>query len=268
MRDYLFNLIQKEPNPIQGKNKIREYLQARILGVIQRAEGMISLAFHGGTALRFLYGLPRYSEDLDFTLEQFEEGYHFHRLIRMIQKELTPEGYTLSVKTNDQKTVHSAFIQFEGLLYETKLSPHPEEKLSVKIEIDTHPPSGATLNKTIIRKYVTLQIQHHDKASLLAGKCNAILTRPYVKGRDIFDVFWYLSDKSWPEPNLLLLNEALKQFGWNKSPVKGNTWRNVLYDKMLDLDWKNVISDVKPFVENEDEIKLLTRENLLNMLIE
>jgi predicted nucleotidyltransferase component of viral defense system len=266
LKDYLFSLVQKEPNPIRAKNKIREYLQARILSVIQRDGGMIPLAFHGGTALRFLFNLPRFSEDLDFTLEQFRDKYHFHRLIQKIQNEFAPEGYRLSIKASDQKVVHSAFIQFQGLLHEAKLSSHPEEKLSVKIEIDTNPPSGAVLNKTIIRKYVTLQIYHHDKASLFAGKCNAILTRQYVKGRDIFDVFWYLSDPNWPEPNLLFLNEALRQFGWDQPLVHEATWREVLYHKIAHLDWKNVVSDVRPFLENENEIELLTRENILNML--
>jgi hypothetical protein len=44
-----------------GRNLLREYLQARILAELQRAGAMLSLAFQGGTALRFLYGLPRYS---------------------------------------------------------------------------------------------------------------------------------------------------------------------------------------------------------------
>jgi hypothetical protein len=163
-------LVQKEKNPVYSKNIMREYLQAKILGAIQRTGAMIPLAFHGGTALRFLFHLPRYSEDLDFTLEYPEAKYHFNRLLKSIKNELTKEGYMLSIKMNDSKIIHSAFINFSDLLYEAGLSPHQDEKFSVKIEIDTHPPKGVVLQKTIIRRHVTLHLQHHDCASMLAGK--------------------------------------------------------------------------------------------------
>ena len=73
MKDYLLELVRNAVDPVQGRNLAREYLQARILGALQRSGGMLSLAFHGGTALRFLYGHGRFSEDLDFALERAPE---------------------------------------------------------------------------------------------------------------------------------------------------------------------------------------------------
>ena len=64
-----------------------------------------------------------------------------------------------------------------------------------------------------------LPIQHHDKASLLAGKLHAILQRPYAKGRDLYDLLWYLGDPTWPPPNLTMLNHALRQTGWEGAPL-------------------------------------------------
>jgi hypothetical protein len=119
---------------------------------------------------------------------------------------------------SDQKTVHSAFVRFRGLLYELGLSPHSDQVLAVKFEVDTNPPDGAALTTIIVRRYVILQLQHHDRASLLAGKLHAILQRPYTKGRDIYDLLWYLSDPEWPPPNLVLLNNALQQTGWQAEP--------------------------------------------------
>ena len=69
MKDYLVELVRKCPTALHARNLTREYLQARILGCLQRAGAMVPLAFHGGTALRFLYSIPRYSEDLGFALE-------------------------------------------------------------------------------------------------------------------------------------------------------------------------------------------------------
>ena len=60
MKDHLLQLVQAA-NPVQGRNIVREYLQARILGALQRAGAMVPLAFQGGTSLRFLFALPRYS---------------------------------------------------------------------------------------------------------------------------------------------------------------------------------------------------------------
>ena len=69
MKEYLSELVRGSPTPAQARNVTREYLQARILGSLQRAGAMIPLAFHGGTALRFLFASACYSKDLDFALE-------------------------------------------------------------------------------------------------------------------------------------------------------------------------------------------------------
>jgi hypothetical protein len=89
------------------------------------------------------------------------------------------------MKVNEQKTVSSAFIRFSGLLYELDMSPHPSQTLSIKIELDTNPPTGAMTESPLIRRPVTLNLYHHDKASLLAGKLHALLCRSWVKGRDL-----------------------------------------------------------------------------------
>lgn len=75
MKEYLIELVRAAPSPTHARNLVREYIQARILESLQRAGAMIPLAFHGGTALRFLYAIPRYSEDLDFALEQAHAQY-------------------------------------------------------------------------------------------------------------------------------------------------------------------------------------------------
>ena len=109
--------------------------------------------------------------------------------------------------------MHSAFVRFPGLLHEMGLSGHREEALSVKLEVDTRPPQGAGLETTVVRRHLLLRLQHHDRASLLAGKLHAILQRPWPKGRDFYDLVWYLSDPAWPAPNLVLLNNALAADG-------------------------------------------------------
>ncbi len=266
MKEYLADLIRTSPTPAQARNVTREYLQARILGALQRAGAMIPLAFHGGTALRFLFASARYSEDLDFALERARDQYDFRAYLRVIQAEFTAEGYAVELKVNDRKVVHSAFIRFPGLLYELGLSPHRNEVLSVKIEVDTNPPAGAVLTTSLVRRHVTLQLQHHDRASLLAGKLHAILQRPYVKGRDLYDLLWFLSDPDWPAPNLVLLNNALRQTGWRDEPLTEANWRDAVHRRLEAVRWDRVVADVRPFLEPSADPALLTPENLMRVL--
>jgi len=266
MKDYLRELVRAAPSPMHARNTMREYLQARILGALQRAGAMIPLAFHGGTALRFLYASARYSEDLDFSLERARGLYDFRGYLRAIQTEFAVEGYDLSVRVSDRKTVHSAFVRFSGLLYEFGLSAQRDEKLAVKLEIDTNPPAGAGLSTTVVRRHVVLQFQHHDRASLLAGKLHALLQRPYVKGRDVYDLLWYLSDPAWPPPNLAMLNNALRQTGWAGEPLVPETWRRAARARLQEAVWGEIVADVRPFLEVNANVDLLTANNLARLL--
>lgn len=266
MKDYIKQLISNKPGNLLKICSIREYLQARLLQACQESGVFLNWVFHGGTTLRFIYSIPRFSEDLDFSLVDPKKDSLFRKVLQKIKTVFDAENYSLNIKVNDKKTVFSAFIRFKGLLFEMGLSPHPSEVLSVKIELDTDPPAGADLSTTIVRRYVTLNLLHHDKASLLAGKLHAILSRSYVKGRDIYDLVWYLADKSWPPPNLKFLNAALKQTGWNDLSISPQNWRDILIDKLSQINWLEAREDVRPFLERENDIDLITRETCFRLL--
>jgi predicted nucleotidyltransferase component of viral defense system len=266
MKDYLDELVRASPTPAQGRNVAREYLQARILGALQRAGAMIPLAFHGGTALRFLYAIARYSEDLDFALEKEKNRYDFRAYLQAVKSELAVEGYAIEMKVNDKKTVHSAFVRFPSLLFELGLSGQRNEVLAVKIEVDTNPPAGAVLATSLVRRHLTLQLQHHDRGSMLAGKLHAVLQRSYLKGRDLYDLLWYLSDAGWPAPNLALLNNALQQTNWKGKPLTKDNWRAAVRKRLKTIEWQRVVNDVRPFLEPSADPNLLTHENLLRAL--
>jgi hypothetical protein len=157
-------------------------------------------------------------------------------------------------------------VRLRGLFYELGLSPFRDEVLAVKIEVDTRPPAGAVLGTTIVRRHVTLHLQHHDQASLLAGKLHAILQRPYTKGRDLYDLLWYLSDPAWPPPNLAMLNSALVQNGWTGDDLSGKTWRSAVRERLLALNWSKAVADVQPFLEPGADPGILSRDNLLGLL--
>jgi hypothetical protein len=266
MKEYLLSLVSNSSNPLLARNQAREYLQALILQSLQRAGAMVPLAFHGGTALLFLYNSQRYSEDLVFALEGNSRDYDFGAYLHCIRHDLEAQGYALSLKASEQNIVQNAFVRFPGLPFALGLSPHSDEVLDVKIEVDTRPPAGAGLETTLVRRHVLLNLQHHDQPSLLAGKLHALLQRPHLKGRDLYDLIWYLSDPDWPAPNLTLLNNALTQTGWSGPHLRPETWRETLHTRLKDIPWKQVQADVEPFLLSRQESALLTRENLDRLL--
>lgn len=266
MKDYIRQLLENVDDINVGRCKIREYLQARLMQILQDKAVFTTWTFLGGTALRFLYSIPRFSEDLDFSLVKPGLDDNFHDIVKTIKAAFEAEGYKIKIKANSEKNVKYAFIKFEGLLFESGYSPHRSEILSIKIDLDTNPPEGANVISTIVRKYVILNIQHYDKSSLLAGKLHALLARKYIKGRDVYDLFWYLSDKSWPAPNMFFLNNALKQTGWEGEPLTIKNWGNILAERAKLYNWNQIIEDVRPFLERPEELQLLNKKNLSQLI--
>ena len=264
MKDRALQLIGQAPQG-QKRNVLREYVQAHVLLSLQSERAFERLAFVGGTALRFLYGLRRHSEDLDFTLER-PKGYRFSRLLERIESDLAKAGFDVTLHPREVEPIHTAFIRLPGLLYEAELSLHRTEKASIKIEIDTNPPQGARLETTVIDRHFLIALLHHDLPSLMAGKLHALLSRPYTKGRDLYDLLWYLSRPEPTIPNLVLLKNALAQTEWQGTAVTLENWSSVIEDKLRELDFREVAEDVGPFLESPEERALLTRETLLTAL--
>jgi predicted nucleotidyltransferase component of viral defense system len=265
MKDYVLELAASK-NGINDKfNIIREYLQSYILRIMQDFGAFHYCAFLGGTALRFLYDLPRFSEDLDFSLVNKQEK-TFVELIAHIKKELELSGYNVEISYKDNKTVQSAMIKFSNLMYEAGLSGLKGQKISVKLEIDTNPPQGAEFSTKIVNKYFPLAFLAYDLPFLFAGKMHAVLTRRYSKGRDFYDIFWYLSRKKDMKPNIPFLTNALKQTGWDKAMPGEDTWRDYLKKIVEGVNWDTINKDVGSFLEHPADMNVFTKENLLKVI--
>ena len=267
MKDYLRQLVEDGANAIARNGLAREYLQARVLETLQDEGVFMRWAFVGGTALRFLFSMPRFSEDLDFSLLREGQDPAFKPALEAVKHALTREGYPIEITVNERRTVFSAWLRFPGLPHAIGLSPHPSQVLSIKLEIDTRPPPGANVETTIVRRHVVLNLCHYDKASLLAGKLHAVLSRQWTKGRDLYDLAWYLADRHWPAPNLDLLNAALAQTGWSGPVMTADNWRGELAKRIEVLDWERARADIRPFLERERDIDLVSYDPLKKLLM-
>ncbi len=266
MKPVLHRLLEGEPDGSRKRSTVREYLQARILQALQDSGAFAHWAFLGGTALRFLFDLPRYSEDLDFSLVDVEGAAGFDKHIDRVVRDLTREAYDVVARTRGGPAVRSAFVRFRGLLHELGLSGHAEEALSVRVDLDTNPPGGAHTETSVVRRFVLVNLLHYDRASLFAGKLHAILARSYTKGRDLYDLVWYLSDRSWPPPNLEHLNRALAQTGRPGPTITEGNWKETVAEALGRVDWRRAVDDVAPFLERPREIELINEKTLLELL--
>jgi len=266
MKDYCLELVSQQSGANAKLNVMREYLQAYILRIMHDEGVFRSTAFLGGTALRFLYGLPRFSEDLDFSFTSTNGTYKFVDLAKKIKEEMLQAGYNVSLTSKDDKTVNNAFIKFANLKYEAGISPLKNEKLSIKLEIDTNPPEGASIKTDIVNKYFPLAFLSYDLESLFAGKLHALLSRPYSKGRDFFDLGWYLSKWKDLVPNFTFLANALKQTRWRGELPAYDNWRDLIYNTVKKTDWGSVRKDVENFLEHQADLAVFTKENVLGLL--
>jgi len=264
MREQMLAIVRATADSGQALNRLREYLQVLVLQSFHESETFRPLAFVGGTALRFLYGLPRFSEDLDFCVVS-ADGYAGEDWMVKVKRNLTLAGLDLEVTWNDRKTVHVGWVRVSGLLREAGLSALPQQKLAVKVEIDTRPPAGARCQRRVVTRHVAFLLQYHDLPSLLAGKLHAVITRKYAKGRDWYDLLWYLSQRPPVEPNLPFLQSALDQTR-GVGRCDAHRWANLVRARLESVDFRVIQDDIRPFLERPQETDLLTRDNLLQLL--
>ena len=264
MREQAVVLAQNVESPAEKMNILREYLQAFVMRSLHESEAYICLSFVGGTALRFVFELPRFSEDLDFSLEN-PAGYEPLRWMEKLKRDMTLAGFDTTFSWNDRKTVHTAWIKVAGLLKDAGLSAMADQNLSIKLEIDNCPPVGAESVRTVINRHFMFAVRHHSLPSLMAGKIHALMTRKYSKGRDWYDLLWYLSRRPSTEPNLSLLQNALDQTQ-GAGTFHAADWREMLFKRVQGMDFPKLVLDVEPFLERPQDAQLLTAAHFQSLL--
>jgi predicted nucleotidyltransferase component of viral defense system len=214
--------------------------------------------------LRFLFDLPRFSEDLDFSLEK-KAGYEPVKWMEKIERDMSLAGFDVSMSWNDRKTVHVAWIRVAGILKDAGISDLAEQKLSIKLELDTNPPEGAVLERQLVNRHAIYSLQHHDLPSLMAGKVHALVTRAYPKGRDWYDLAWYRAKRPPVEPNLTLLQNALDQTE-GAGTIPAGDWTEHARSRLESMSADELRQDAAAFLERRGDAGILSIESLLSVL--
>ncbi len=261
------NILRQKIEELKTKeakyNFTREYLQELMLQIIDRKGYFRNLAFVGGTALRVLYDLPRFSEDLDFSLIN-KKGFSFGALLVTLKKELELNGFSVEEAKGGEKTVLSEFIRFKGLLYELGLSSQKGEKLFIKLEIDSNPPPGYKAELSVINKNFLFKVQGYDIPSLFASKLHAFLFRKFVKGRDYYDLLWFFARKS--PINYKLLSNAARQTEKKPFDLDPAKTQDLLLARINKVDFSHVLKDIRPFLETAGEESYFKKEYFISAI--
>ena len=182
-----------------------------------------------------------------------------------LNSSLTKTGLRTRIKTRKKiGAVRSAFIKFQDLLYELDLSPLPDQNIQIKFEIDENPHLGFETQLTIYNGDLVVAINHFDQPSLFAGKLHAILSRTYVKGRDYFDLLWFLANQI--EPNINLLSKALEQSTQKPVELNSRDLKTLLINKIKTVQFEVVIKDLEPFIIDRDSLNHYNQSNLIDLI--
>jgi hypothetical protein len=240
-------------------NRAREFLQVLALKALSDQDAFSRIAFIGGTALRIVFGLRRFSEDLDFSIIN-TQGYDFDGICRGLVRVFHLNGLDVVLEKDKVKTVNSAFLSFPGLPHALGLSGHKLEKLSIKIEVDANPPAGWKKQTALLNKTYLFSVAHYDLPSMFAGKLHACFYRHYTKGRDIYDLFWYLGRKV--QPNFEMLNNAIVQSQGKAYGVNEDNFKKFMLENAGNIDLGAAKKDVERFLEDKSELRLFTKDIL------
>ncbi len=181
----------------------QEEAQKAILASLSHEGIFTNIVFQGGTLLRLFYGNPRFSEDLDFVLRQEKTCVDLIQNIPKIQafvKNVFPflKGTDISVQKNDRG--------MQRLILKT-VSDTSEQRLRIHIELAYVP---SHYNKPRILDYPPLNpvVRVEEPFEILADKITALGNRPYLKGRDIWDIYFLAIEKHISVPWSLVFQKS------------------------------------------------------------
>lgn len=251
-------------NIYDRKNAMKEIMQEIVLCGLSRAGFFKEAAFYGGTALRIFYGLDRFSEDLDFSLEQINLDFDLCSYFPVLEKEVKAFGLNVEIqekqKTKDSN-IRSAFLK--GNTKEHLLLFYADERVvgsvaknevvKIKFEVDTNPPAFATYEHKYRLLPVPYEIRLYDMPSLFAGKIHAVICRGWqsrIKGRDLYDYIFYLSKAV--TVNQKHLRARLIDSGYisENQECTLEEIKTMLKNRFDSIDFLQVRKDVEPFIRD------------------
>ncbi|WP_353805724.1 nucleotidyl transferase AbiEii/AbiGii toxin family protein [Desulfobacter sp.] len=262
-------LSRYQLNTVQDhENALKEIIQEIALLGLWRSKFYEKAVFYGGSALRILYGLDRFSEDLDFSLIQPEQNFNIEKHLSSIVTELESWGFEISavkVEKEVESPIDSAFIKANTLIHllkiNTGLKTHRNAVMKIKLEIDQDPAAGFTSEAKYHLNPMAFTIKTMSLPSLFGGKIHALLCRARkdnIKGRDWYDLVWFV--KAGVPCDLYYLQNKMIQTGHLETTqiLSEGMLHKLLCEKANGIDFDLAKKDVAPFLKNASQKEELT----------
>lgn len=282
MRESLKNFLSTHQPDSPGELlwRLRELMQSLTLLGLWRARFFEHAAFYGGTALRVLYGLDRFSEDLDFSTLSPQTGWDWTPYGRAVEKELNAFGFSMQFESHEKSmnpSIESAFLKGNTRQQLLAIEPgehllrsiHGRSLIKIKLELDTNPPPGFSTNMKYHFMPVPFAVRSYTLPCLFAGKMHALLFREWnnrVKGRDWYDFTWFVSQNI--PLDLKHLESRMRQTGHfhENEPLTREKFLHILKQKIETLNLNAARKDVIPFLKNPEEIEIWSKDFFLSAL--
>jgi predicted nucleotidyltransferase component of viral defense system len=259
---------------------LREILQEIALLGLWRSKFFGHTAFYGGTALRILYGLDRYSEDLDFSLLRPDAAFSLGAYGDALCREISSFGFQVDFENRQKRdagAIDSAFLKANtyrelvtiGVAENLLRDLHPAKTLKIRLEIDTDPPGGFETDTKYVLRPVPFSVRAYSLPDLFAGKLHAILCRKWknrVKGRDWYDLVWFVSRH--PEVRLNHLESRMRQSGDYTDDEELTSWKlqALLTRAVEELDVEQASREVAPFVRDQRTLEVWSKDFFLEVI--
>lgn len=246
-------------------NAMREVMQDIALAGLHRGGFFDRAAFYGGTCLRVFHGLPRYSEDLDFSLLATDKGFKLDLYFDSLRQEFEALGFSVEIGSK-QKTIDldiaSAFLKKTASQYDVQV--RGEKILKIKIEVDTDPPLGFETEEKLLLQPYSFFVRCFTLPDLFAGKMHALLFRPWknrVKGRDWFDFEWYARKAiALNREHLAIRAVQSGHLDPSRAPLGKVSLGELLEAKIESLDIDSARADVARFLRDPAQTDIWSRD--------
>ena len=252
---------------------LREILQEIALLGLWRSKFFDKAAFYGGTALRILYGMDRFSEDLDFSLLKPVPDFDISRYVGSVEREVRSFGFEASITMNKKRVdtpVRSAFLKADTLKQLLVIRTADEiarkiprgQVMKIRIEVDTDPPPGFDTENKFLLHPISFSVRAFVLPDLFAGKMHAVLCRQWksrIKGRDWYDLVWYAANH--PELHLSHLEKRMVQSGHLKAGehLTRDKFFSLAAGAIDKLDIGQARREVEPFIKNPETLQVWSK---------
>ena len=254
-----------QTTPNERHNAQIEVAQQIVLAGLARSDFFAHAAFYGGTCLRIFHGLPRFSEDMDFSLLQNNKDFDWTKYFPYIEQEFLSLGRQVVITKKDKRTfgkVESAFLKDNTEVY--NLQFQTEKSIKIKIEADTCPPLDFQTEQKLLMQPYSFYTRCFALPDLFAGKMHALLYRQWksrVKGRDWYDFEWYVRNRI--PLHFAHLQARAKQF--NNEDLTPDAFAQKLRETIQSVDLNLVKADVLPFLVRPQETEIWSNDYFMQI---